>query len=216
MIDLEGLALHEKKTAVLPDQSRETPLIGGWQRKETQDKNCVVGWIRMTAAYHSMSRKRKEKAMKIKKLFTSILVVMLLFAFAIPAFAEAQFHKTVNFVSTKCKQYYYTTDWISKYSGELWDGPYCSVSIDEFSSNPSNISDVRAQAFYAKTSSAAISAYRNIPSDGANGYPLTLSSGANSKNTMHMKITNLYSTENYYGTSNTINMKSSGCFWCYW
>jgi len=154
--------------------------------------------------------------MKLKRIFAMLLVIVLMSGYAFPAFADAVFHGTVYFSSTKCKQYYYTTNWISKNTGESWNGLCCSVSIDEFSSNPYSISEVGAQAFYAKTSGAAMSGYRTIPSNGLYGYQMTMYSGAGSHNSMFMRITNLYSLEENFGSNNTINMKSSGCFWCHW
>ena len=90
MIRQDGKALHGNQTAVLRDQSRVTLLTGGLQGKEVRDKNYVVVMCSGEASKHHLKSKygnRKEKAMKIRKLLATMLVVVLLFAFATPAFA---------------------------------------------------------------------------------------------------------------------------------
>lgn len=41
MIRVDGQALYEKQTVVRHDQSKVTPLIGGWRRKEVGDKKSL-------------------------------------------------------------------------------------------------------------------------------------------------------------------------------
>ena len=41
MIHADGQALYKKQTVVRYDQSKVTPLIGGWLRKEARDKKSL-------------------------------------------------------------------------------------------------------------------------------------------------------------------------------
>lgn len=152
--------------------------------------------------------------MKTKKLIALVVVAVLMLTSTTLTFAEAKYHSTVTFSSTECVRNYFTHDWISKSSGETWNKLRCYVIIDSFSSNPNNIHHVGAQAFSAKTSGVALSEYRTINS--GIFYKSMDLKGNNTPNTMYMKITNIYSTSGYNGSSNTINMQSHGKFKCQW
>lgn len=122
------------------------------------------------------------------------------------AFAAGYYHGNCTFSSGTCVSRYITSNWIIKYSGESYGTTYCQTAATVSGKDYSY-----AQAISDKTDKIPMSSVTKIPSSEAYGYNIPLYVGADSCNTMHMRITNPYYHEGNH--SNTINMTSSGQFW---